>query len=70
MDIRLEDLDKETRFNLKLQIELYNLAKKVMKEERKDEFIEYMEERREKIRKILKKDHGKIYENGGVIFSF
>ncbi len=70
MDVKLEDLDKETRFNLKLQIELYNLADKVMKDERKNEFMEYMEERKEKIRKILKKEHGKIYEKGEVVFSF
>ncbi len=70
MDIHLEDLDEKTRFDIKLQIELYNLATKVMNRRRKGEFEEYMEERIEKIRKILNKEHGKIYEGKTLIFSF
>ncbi len=70
MDIHLEELDGDVRYEVKLQIELYNLAQKVMREERKGEFQEYMEERKEKIRKLLGVDHGKIYEGGEVIFSF
>ncbi len=70
MDIHLEELDGDVRYEVKLQIELYNLAQKVMREERKGEFQEYMEERKEKIRKLLGVDHGKIYEGGELIFSF
>ena len=70
MDIHLEDLDEKTRFDIKLQIELYNLATKVMNSKRKGEFEGYMEERIENIRKILNKEHGKIYEGKKLIFSF
>ena len=68
MDISLENLSKDRIFEVKLQIELYKLAEKVMKEERKENFRKYMEERKEKIRKILGVEHGKIYERGEVIF--
>ncbi len=70
MEIHLEDLEEKTRFDVKLQIELYNLATKVMNSKRKREFEEYLEERIEKIRKILNKEHGKIYEGNTLIFSF
>ena len=70
MDVHLEDLGDEKRYEVKLQIELYNLAMKVIVEERRRDFEEYMEERKEKIRKILGTKHGKIYEGGEVIFSF
>ena len=68
MDIHLENFSKDTIFEVKLQIELYKLAEKVMKEDRKEDFLAYMEGRKEKIRKILGVEHGKIYENGEVIF--
>ncbi len=68
MDITLENLSKDKIFEVKLQIELYKLAEKVMKEERKEDFRKYMEERKDKIRKILGVDHAKIYEGGEVIF--
>ena len=68
MDITLENLSKDKIFEVKLQIELYKLAEKVTKEERKEDFRKYMEERKEKIRRILGVDHAKIYEKGEVIF--
>ncbi len=68
MDVHLENLEKELMFEVKLQIELYKLAEKVMVEERRDEFIKYMEGRKEKLRKILGFEHAKIYENGELIF--
>ena len=68
MDITLENLSKDRIFEVKLQIELYKLAEKVMKEERRDDFLAYMEERKDKIRKLLGVEHAKIYERGEVIF--
>ena len=70
MDIPLEELDNEKRFLVKLQIELYNLASRVMTAEKEREYNEYMQERIEKIRKILGKEHGKIYEENKEIFRF
>jgi len=70
MNIHLEKLDNERRFLVKLQIELYNLASRVMTAEKEREYTEYMQERIEKIRKILGKEHGKIYEENKEIFRF
>ncbi len=69
MDIRLDELDERTRFEVKLQIALYNTALKVMDEKRKEEFEFYMQERVEKIKNILDA-HGavRIFENGKLIF--
>ncbi len=70
MDIELLDLDEKKRFDVKLQISLYNTAKKVMREDKKQDFEIYMRERIVKIRKILNLDEGeiRIFENGELIF--
>ncbi len=68
MRIDIEDLTKELMFEVKLQIELYKLAEKVMSDERRDEFTRYMEERKDKLRKLLGIEHGQIYERNELIF--
>ena len=70
MKIHLEELENEVRFEVKLQIELYNLASKVIDENKKESYEKYMRERQSKIRKILKVEHGSIYEKEEKIFEF
>ncbi len=65
--MNLEELSERERFEIKLQISLYFTAKKVIVEERKEEFENYMEERKKKIREILNIEHGKIYEKNELI---
>ncbi len=69
MDVELSSVDEKMRFDIKLQIVLYNTALKVMDESRKEEFEAYMQERVEKIKSILGiKEHFRIFENGELIF--
>jgi hypothetical protein len=70
MKIELSDFDEKIRFDVKLQISLYTTAVKVMRDDKKDEFEKYMQERVEKIRDMLniKDEHFKIFENGKLIF--
>ena len=68
MEIEIGDVEERIRFEVKLQISLYETAKKVIVEERKNEFEKYMEERKEKIRELLGGERAKIYENGKLIF--
>jgi len=70
MDIELTTLDDRKRFDVKLQITLYNTALKVMNKEKKEDFEEYMQERVKKIRKLLNVEVGelKIFEEGKLIF--
>ncbi len=70
MDIELSNFDEKKRFDVKLQISLYNTAIKVMREDKRDEFDEYLNERVEKIRSMLglNEQHFRIFENGNLIF--
>ncbi len=69
MDVNLENLDEKLRFDVKLQISLYNTAVKVMDPTREEEFRVYMEERKEKIKKLLGcEEVVRIFENGELIF--
>jgi len=70
MDIHLESLEEDKRFNVKLQISLYNTARKVMREDKREGFSSYMDERVQKIRELLGLDEGtfRILEKGKVIF--
>ncbi|OYT59853.1 hypothetical protein B6U71_02025 [Euryarchaeota archaeon ex4484_178] len=70
MDIDLATLNERKRFDVKLQIALYNTALKVMNKEKKEEFEEYMRERVKRIRKLLNTEVGelKIFEGGELIF--
>jgi len=70
MDIDLATLNERKRFDVKLQIALYNTALKVMNKEKKEEFEEYMRERVKRIRKLLNAEVGelKIFEGGELIF--
>ena len=69
MDVNLEDLEEKVRFEIKLQISLYNTARKVMDPSRKDEFQAYMQERKEKIKNLLGcEEKVRIFENRELIF--
>ncbi|AGB04554.1 hypothetical protein AciM339_0672 [Aciduliprofundum sp. MAR08-339] len=70
MDLELNDVDENTRFEVKLQISLYNTALKVFREDRKEDFERYMLERVEKIKRILgiEVQSFRVLENGNVIF--
>ncbi len=70
MEIELGELDERKRFEIKLQIALYETAEKVKQRERVEEFEEYQKERVAKIKEILGYE-GKtlrILENGQLIF--
>ncbi len=70
MEIELGELDERKRFEIKLQIALYETAEKVKQRERVEEFEEYQKERVAKIKEILGYE-GKtlrIFENGQLIF--
>ncbi|MCD6275528.1 MAG: hypothetical protein J7J42_02170 [Thermoplasmata archaeon] len=70
MEIELGELDERKRFEIKLQIVLYETAEKVKQRERVEEFEEYQKERVAKIKEILGYE-GKtlrIFENGQLIF--
>ncbi|NPA74618.1 MAG: hypothetical protein GXO25_00880 [Euryarchaeota archaeon] len=68
MDVRIDTLPNDVRFEAKLQIELYKLAERVMDPNKKEKYEEYMLERKEKLRKILNMEKGKIYEGDELIF--
>ncbi len=70
MDLELNDVDENTRFEVKLQISLYNTALKVFREDRKEDFERYMVERVKKIKRILgiEAQSFRVLENGNVIF--
>lgn len=70
MDIELENIDGRKRFDVKLQISLYNTALKVLRDDRREDFERYMLERVEKIKRILgiEGQGFRILENGSVIF--
>ncbi len=69
MDVDLSSLDERKRFEVKLQISLYNTAKKVYREDKGEEFDAYMRERVEKIREVLgTRGSIRIFEDGNLIF--
>ena len=69
MDVELANLDEKIRFDVKLQISLYKTAIKVFRDDKREEFEEYMQERVDKIREILGLgEHFKIFEDGKLIF--
>jgi hypothetical protein len=69
MDIHLESLPEDLKFEVKLQIELYHLSEKVQKDERAEDFEKYRAERKEKLKNMLNVDSAKIYEGGNLIFT-
>ncbi len=68
--IELSEIDKELAFKIKTQIALAWNAERVMDlyPEKKMKFLEYIEERKIFIRKILGVEHEEILENGKKIF--
>ncbi|ADD08182.1 hypothetical protein [Candidatus Aciduliprofundum boonei] len=69
MDVDLSNLDEKIRFDVKLQISLYKTAEKVMREDKREEFENYMQERINKIREILGlREHFRIFEDEKLIF--
>ncbi len=69
MDISLESLPNDKRFEVKLQIELYRLAERVMTAEKSADFEAYMNERKDKLRKILGIKNGRIYEGDELLIT-
>ncbi|MGC8565844.1 MAG: hypothetical protein ACP5R0_05180 [Thermoplasmata archaeon] len=69
MDINLEKLDKDVAFNIKIQISLIINAQRIMDiyPEKKMKFLEYIEERKEKIREALNVKNATIIENGKIL---
>lgn len=69
MEINLENLEKNVAFDVKVQISLIFNAQRVMDlyPDKKDKFQEYINERKEKIRKMLNIQNGKIFENGKLL---
>ncbi|MGC8663876.1 MAG: hypothetical protein ACP5TX_05690 [Thermoplasmata archaeon] len=69
LEIHLETLDRELAFNVKIQISLIKNAERVMNlyPEKKGQFLEYIEERKNKIRAMLDVKKAKILENNVVI---
>jgi len=69
MDINLEKLDKDVAFNIKIQISLIINAERIMDiyPEKKMKFLEYIEERKEKIREALNVKNATIIENGKIL---
>ncbi len=72
MRIDIEKLDSKKSFEIKLQIALINNAKRMMPyyENKIDEFNKYINERIMKIKELLDIEHGDIYENNKLIYSF
>ncbi|MGC8995834.1 MAG: hypothetical protein ACP5JT_04030 [Thermoplasmata archaeon] len=72
MRIDLEKLDNKKSFEIKLQIALINNAKRMMPyyENKIEEFNKYINERIMKIKELLDIEHGDIYENNKLIYSF
>ena len=69
MDVELAKLDEKIRFDVKLQISLYKTAMNVFREDKREEFEKYMQERVDKIREILGLgEHFRIFEDGNLIF--
>jgi len=69
MDVHLEKLDKDMAFNIKIQISLILNAQRIIDiyPEKKIKFLEYIEERRDKIREMLNVKNAKIFENGKML---
>jgi len=69
MDVELANFDEKIRFDVKLQISLYKTAMKVMREDKREEFEVYMQERVDKMREILGLgEHFRIFDGGKLIF--
>ncbi|MGC8608939.1 MAG: hypothetical protein ACP5UV_03605 [Thermoplasmata archaeon] len=70
-EIRVEDLDPETAFKLKLEIALLQNASKIKENSKHPErFDEYISSRIDKICEILQlKGNFSVSENGKVIFT-
>jgi len=69
MDVELANFDEKIRFDVKLQISLYKTAMRVMREDKREEFEAYMQERVDKIREILGLgEQFRIFEEGKLIF--
>ncbi|MDP8011612.1 MAG: hypothetical protein ACP5F1_01655 [Thermoplasmata archaeon] len=64
MDLHLESIDKDLAFNVKIQISLIKNAERIMDlyPEKKSKFVEYIEERKEKIREMLNIKKARIME--------
>ncbi len=64
MDLHLEGIDKDLAFNVKIQISLIKNAERIMDlyPEKKSKFVEYIEERKEKIREMLNIKKARIME--------
>lgn len=69
MDVHLEKLDKDLAFNVKIQISLILNAQRIIDiyPEKKIKFLEYIEERKDKIREILNLKNAKIFEKGKML---
>lgn len=69
MDVHLEKLDKDMAFNVKIQISLILNAQRIMDiyPEKKIKFLEYIEERKDKIREMLNVKNAKIFENSKIL---
>ncbi|MCI4434253.1 MAG: hypothetical protein JHC29_02125 [Thermoplasmata archaeon] len=66
----LSKMDKEIAFKIKLQIALIWNAQRLIDvyPEKKSKFNEYIEERKNIIRDILKINHDEIWEDGKKLF--
>ncbi len=69
--VDLEKIDQKISFDVKVQISLIKNAERVMDlyPNKKKEFEAYIEERKEKIRKMLGIVHDDIFENGKLLIS-
>ncbi len=69
--IDLEKVDQKISFDVKVQISLIMNAERIkdLYPNKKKEFEAYIEERREKIRKMLGIVHDDIFENGKLLIS-
>ncbi len=69
--VDLEKVDQKISFDVKVQISLIKNAERVMDlyPNKKKEFEAYIEERKEKIRKMLGIVHDDIFENGKLLIS-
>jgi len=69
--VDLEKIDQKISFDVKVQISLIKNAERIMDlyPNKKKEFEAYIEERKEKIRKMLGIVHDDIFENGKLLIS-
>ncbi len=69
--VDLEKVDQKISFDVKVQISLIKNAERIMDlyPNKKKEFEAYIEERKEKIRKMLGIVHDDIFENGKLLIS-